>query len=147
MITTNLKRSAAALAVTAGLLAAAAPANAARPAGMTGDAGNDVLVWGLGNPTSVKAKAAKGKHGKGKVATAAATLVSVREKGSGLPTGVVAHGGQRPGAVQDADNARFRGFRFDWAPVPNRSWPLIVVRTHGWADTARSSRMPARARR
>ena len=104
MITTNLKRSAA-LAVTAGILAAAAPANAAGSAGMTGDAGNDVLVWGLSNPTSVKAKAAKGKHAKGKVATAAATLVSVREKGSGLATGVVAHGGQRPGAVQDADMA------------------------------------------
>ena len=93
----------------AGLLAEAAPADAARPAGMTGDAGNEVLVWGLGNPTSVNAKAAKGKHGKGKIATAAATLVSVREKGSGLPTGVVAHGGQRRGLRMGPSAVQLRG--------------------------------------
>jgi len=78
MFTTNIKRSAAALAVTAGLLAAAAPASHAfsfgehqtgshsvkAPAVQTSQGFRfyDVLI----SSYSVKAKPAKGKHGKGK---------------------------------------------------------------------------------
>ena len=99
MITTNLKRSAAALAVTAGLLVAAAgPANAAWYAKFDGVDGSSVVAVPaentvpaskslntLGGDDAVKAKRAKAKHGKGKVA----------------------HGNQRTGAILNADMQTF----------------------------------------
>jgi hypothetical protein len=70
MLTIDIKRSVAALAVTAGLLAAAAPAS--HGATQTGPAGVKAPVtvssfsWGMSQtPSGVKAKSAKGKHAKG----------------------------------------------------------------------------------
>jgi hypothetical protein len=98
MITTNLKRSIAALAVTAGLLVAAAgPASAAIymkvdgisssvvavPAENTGPASKSLNTFG--GDDAVKAKREKAKHGKGKVA----------------------HGNQRTGAILAADMLTF----------------------------------------
>ncbi len=98
MFTTNLKRSAAALAVTAGLLVAAAgPASAAIYMKVDGISSSVVAVPAentvpvskslntLGGDDSVKAKRAKAKHGKGKVA----------------------HGNQRTGAILNADMQTF----------------------------------------
>ena len=68
MFSTTIKRSVGALAVTAGLLAAAAPASHAWSFGASqADTGHvkapgSSFSWGMSNPTSVKAKAAKGKH-------------------------------------------------------------------------------------
>ena len=94
MITTNLKRSVGALAVTAGLLAAAAPASHAFPLTSGHQYGNAHVVAPppntvpasaslntLGGDDTVTAKRAKAKHGKGKVA----------------------HGNQRTGAILNAD--------------------------------------------
>ena len=70
MLTIDIKRSVAALAVAAGLLAAAAPAS--HGATQTGSAGVKPSVpvssfsWGeTQTPTAAKAKSAKGKHAKG----------------------------------------------------------------------------------
>ena len=83
MFTINIKRSAAALAATAGLFAAAAPASHAYSWGatQTGTHGvkapevktSQVFYDLLISSYSVKAKPAKGKHGKGKHGNVTAT--------------------------------------------------------------------------
>ena len=71
MFSTTIKRSVGALAVTAGLLAAAAPAShgATQPPSSAPVTMTDYIVsslsWGMSTPTSAKAKAAKGKHANG----------------------------------------------------------------------------------
>ena len=92
MFTTNLKRSAAALAVTAGLLAAAGPANA-MPIYMKVDGTRDSVVAVPAENTVPASKSLNANGGNDSAAK--------RAKGK------VAHGNQRTGAILAADMQTF----------------------------------------